>query len=171
MLKLKTGICIDCPSGSPAKTLKAGRCQFHYKQHRFKISQDRIKKRNPNLQKEQDDLGKWFQHHNTHNNWICENCGTILNPFCPEATSSCQAHILPKSIFKSVKSVLANHMTLGGLWQPCKCHADFDSSWERAEGMQVFTLAKERFLTFKHLIHPSEYKSLPDPFYKLIYAH
>lgn len=171
MLKLKQGICIDCPPGSSPKFLTAGRCQTHYWQHRRLIAASK-KRQSETISQSKEALGIWFDYHNRNNNWICENCGTVLSPYSPKAASSCQAHILPKSKFKSVQSVLENHMTLGDpVFQNCGCHDDYDATWERAEGMKVFTLAKERFLTFKHLIDKSELKSLPDPFKKLMYAH
>lgn len=172
MLKPKQGICPDCPPGSAPRFLTAGRCQTHYWQHRHGISVQRIAKRNPERKEQKDELGKWFEHHNTHNSWICENCGKPIKSFSRKAASAAQAHILPKSKFKSVQSVLENHMTLGDpVFHDCSCHDDYDSSWQRAEGMLVFTLAKQRFITFRHLIYRTEYKFLPEPFYQMIYAH
>lgn len=166
MLKPKTGICIDCPPGSPVRYLVAGRCNTHYWAHRRQVSSKRTKERGP--AKDDGSLGIWFEYHNTNNAWICENCGAPLNPFNPQVASSCQAHIVPKEHFKSVRGCLDNHMTLGGLHQKCYCHSTYDSSWEKAQGMNVFTLATERFLKFKHLLLPQEVKKLPAVFYDLM---
>lgn len=171
MLKPKMGICVDCPPGTGARFLTACRCQTHYWQYRRRVSTKKIDLRNPNNKEIQKALGLWFDYHNTHNNWVCENCNGPLDPLSPMSASSCQAHIIPKEHFKSVQAVLDNHMTLGGLFQQCQCHSDYDSNWERAQGMPVFTLAKERFMKFKHLIHPTEYKHLPDPFKEIVYAN
>lgn len=172
MLKLKTGICVDCPPGSPEKFLTAGRCQTHYWIYRRQVSAKRVAERTPLLRSNKDELYKWFNHHNTYNKWVCENCGINLYPLSVHSASCCQAHILPKNHFKSVQSVLDNHLTLGdSLYHPCNCHDEFDSSWEKAQTMKVWPVALERFQKFMHLIAKSEYKRLPDPFYKLIYAH
>lgn len=172
MLKPKMGICIDCPPGSAAKYLTAERCQTHYWQHRRKVSEERNKARTQEVSKEdQQALVRYYQHHNANNSWICENCNATLRPSAPKVASSCQAHIVPKQHFKSVQAVLENHMTLGGLFQPCRCHAEYDASWEKAQGMHIFTIAKERFMTFQHLILPAEYKYLPDVFKKLVYVY
>src|SRR5690348_7758852 len=104
MLKLKTGICLDCPPGSPPRELVAGRCKIHYWQYRNKLS-----KQAPvpfEQVKEEMALGLWFEYHNTYNHWRCENCGTRLFPLSPEIASSCQAHIIPKQFFRSVQGVI-----------------------------------------------------------------
>ncbi len=167
MLKPKYGVCIDCPPGTPPRFLTAGRCQTHYWNHRRQISAEKSRNRNSDLLKP-NILGVWFDFHNSNNLWICENCGINLNPYNPEIRSSCQAHILPKEHFKSVMGVLDNHMTLGGLHQPCFCHSSYDSNWSKAVSMAVFPIAIERFMKFKHLILPQEVRRLPGVFRELI---
>lgn len=72
--------------------------------------------------------------------WVkCENC---KNPVKASRTSN--AHILPKSIFKSVATNIHNHMYLCFI-----CHNKFDKSWEDAQSMSVFSLAIKRFNKFK----------------------
>lgn len=167
MIRRKEGQCIDCPPGSPPRPLTAGRCSFHYWPHRNKISQG--KRNNSEEAKERKSkLSYWFEYHNRVCSFICENCGAIIIPKSHIELSSCQAHIVPKEHFLSVMGVLDNHMLLGGMFQKCKCHQDYDSNWKRAQGMKVFTLATERFLKFKHLILPEEIKFLPPVFSDLI---
>lgn len=170
MIKPKYGHCIDCGPGSPERYLTAGRCQTHYWQNRTVINAAKRKERQvrTGLPINSDVLGLWFDFHNEQSRWICENCGLRLQPFSPQVRSSCQAHIVPKEHFKSVRGCLDNHLLLGGLHQACHCHADYDANWEKAEGMSVFTIATERFIKFKHLILPSEYKYLPGVFHALI---
>lgn len=168
MIKPKTGVCIDCPPGSPVRYLTAGRCQPHYWQHRRVVSTSNSKDRDRKNPEERKALGLYYDYHNLHNEWICENCGTELFTINNFIMSSCQAHIIPKEHFKSVQGCLENHLTLGGFEQSCYCHKDYDSSWKKAQGMTVFSLATERFIKFKHLIRPQEIKHLPDVFYKIL---
>lgn len=168
MRKNKIGSCKICPPGSPQTSIISGMCQKHYWESRNKVSKKRSLQRNPEQVEESKALGQYYEHHNANSNWICENCNDRLFIFSPQEASSCQAHILPKELFPSVAAVLDNHMLLGGLFQGCTCHKQYDSSWSKAESMPVFPLAVERFMKFKHLISPDEYKKLPSIFYQLI---
>ena len=40
-IKIKTGKCLDCPTGSPYRPLIASRCQTHYKTYRTKINAEK----------------------------------------------------------------------------------------------------------------------------------
>jgi ribosomal protein S27E len=73
----------------------------------------------------------------------CENCNTLLfNP-----TSANIAHILPKSIFKSISTNNNNCMYLCLI-----CHGNYDSSWDKAIKMQCFKKAREKFKLFEQYI-------------------
>jgi hypothetical protein len=95
---------------------------------------------------DREDLDIFFEHHIkilTSNKICCENCN---NPIY-EPTSANIAHILPKSIFKSIRSNNNNCMYL------ClTCHGNYDSSWDKAIKMKCFHIAKERFNKFKEYI-------------------
>lgn len=71
---------------------------------------------------------------------ICAECGcTIYNP-----TRANIAHVLPKSIFKSVATNKHNFIYL------CLSdHADFDSSYSKATKMKCWPLALEKYKLFK----------------------
>ena len=73
----------------------------------------------------------------------CENCGIrLINP-----SFFNQAHILPKSRFKSVMCEKDNCLHL------CQqCHHKYDSSWRTARTMKVWSTAVERFNKFKHKV-------------------
>lgn len=157
MIKRKVGICPKCPVGSAPTILIAGQCQNHYW---FEKNNSKKKTSKPDL----TPVGPWFDYHNNRYNWNCENCNTLLNPYSPQVASSCQAHILPKKLFDSVKNVLENHMLLGGMFQECHCHKLYDSNWANAADMPIFKTAIIRFKSFYHLIHPSEHKFLPQQF-------
>ena len=136
-------------------TLKGGEyiglkvCNIHYAMHSKGLSKE--KKKRP----ERQCLGAFFQKHIEKVN-KCENCGFII----PNPASKNVAHILPKSLFKSVMCNDDNVMYLCSDLDRMEgkgCHDVFDSSWEKAKGMTIFPTAVERFKKFEHSI---EEKSL-----------
>jgi hypothetical protein len=69
------------------------------------------------------------------------------------------AHILPKKLFRSVRTHPLNYLILGG---GCGHHYQYDRSWESAATMKVFPLAIERLMQFYHEIDLRERRLLPD---------
>jgi 5-methylcytosine-specific restriction endonuclease McrA len=73
----------------------------------------------------------------------CQNCQVWIH----QLTTTNIAHILPKAIFKEVGDNIMNSMYL------CNdCHSEFDSSWEKAVKMPVWSRALNRFNKIKHLV-------------------
>lgn len=103
--------------------------------------------------------------------FFCENCGDAVSLSNFDFAVSHQAHIIPKSIFKSVASILDNHLVLCGKGTANQCHAEYDSNWEKASRMPVMQLAIVRFTTFMHLIDANERRHLPPIFYNLLTNH
>lgn len=100
-----------------------------------------------------DALKAYFEYHSTKKwNPTCENCGYPLQDMNKK---NC-AHIVPKSIFKSVATNLDNEMDLCTTFDredgKTGCHEQYDSSWTTAKRMPVFEIAKSRFEKFRHLI-------------------
>ncbi len=100
-----------------------------------------------------EQLYRYFEYHiNKNKKPTCENCGL---PLYGMNKKNC-AHILPKSIFKSVAANLDNEMDLCSTFDrqdgQTGCHELYDSSWVTASRMPVFELAKERFNKFKDQI-------------------
>lgn len=95
-----------------------------------------------NKENENEDLIFYFKHHlnilnsKTHK---CCNCDfPLYNP-----TTVNVAHILPKAIFKSVRSNINNVLYL------ClNCHGSYDHSWKKAKDMKCFIEAKHKFNLF-----------------------
>lgn len=84
---------------------------------------------------------------------LCQNCNApIRHQLLSKDTwvkRGTIAHVLPKkpTKFPSVATHIHNFMIL------ClQCHADFDSSWDKAQLMQVFPLAKTKFKLFQSAI-------------------
>lgn len=113
-------------------------------------------------------LNEWFLYHVSRADWVCENCKQPIITGGWQSKISCQAHILPKRDFPSVKLNRHNHLLLGGIFSDCSCHNRFDNSWEKARKMPVFELAISRFLSFKKYLSESEKNRLPEPFIKYI---
>lgn len=86
----------------------------------------------------------------------CENCGKQLIGHVCEI-----AHILPKTVFRSVATNDDAIMHLCcGLFGEDGCHEVYDSTWENAKKMFVWQTALERYQKFKHLITEKNRKIL-----------
>lgn len=170
------GVCRLCPKGVGDQELRnSGLCTFHHDIHGSKLvlTPDMPAKNMKRDKEIKNALDEYFNHHIAkafRDGWICENCNEPIPDYSYIIRRSAQAHILPKKPkqFPSVATVLNNHLLLGGMHSKCGCHAKWDLSWERASRMPVLEIAKERFLTFRHLIAPNEVKYLPDFFLKLM---
>ena len=96
----------------------------------------------------------------------CENCGAekdaLKLPRNGIKWKSCQAHLLPKRHFDSLKTHPLNGMVLGsGFSGLCHCHDFYDSSWEKAAKMPIWEEVVMRFLIMYPLIPQEEYQFIP----------
>lgn len=97
---------------------------------------------------ERKDLPIYFEYHISRIK-RCENCGNYI----PNPGVKNVAHILPKSIFKSVNSHLDNVLYLCTIFDGDNaCHETFDKSWESAKSMPVWDLAISRYLKFRQFV-------------------
>lgn len=115
-------------------------------------------------------LKLWYDGKMLHSEPVCDNCGMradwLKGIGCEKIWHACQAHILPKKKdygFPSIATDPDNHLVLFPSWGGllCGCHGAYDSNWERAAGMKVFTLAKQRFAIFEANIDEEERKRIP----------
>lgn len=183
MIKAKKGICIDCPPGSPEKNLIAKRCQTHYWPYRSKVanqkkiaSQSNLVGNNKPKQPSKKTVclpfaspfacKQWYLLQISLCKWVCENCKIQLFPYSDLIKFSCQAHILPKEHFPSVKLHIDNHLTLGV--SDCSCHKRWDNSWTSAKKMNVFPLARQKVAKLIPFLTPKELSRLPEIFQDLI---
>jgi 5-methylcytosine-specific restriction endonuclease McrA len=118
---------------------------------RSKKYAENSKKRNAisisdNVQEDKSDLDSYFDEHIKaieKYSSCCENCHKKIS----KPTRWNVAHILPKSIFKSVRSLSLNSIYL------CRdCHGQFDSSFTNAQKMKVWITAKKRVGQFIHIV-------------------
>lgn len=129
-------------------------CSYCY--NKINPIKSRIKNKKRFSNEQISSMRYFFEYHiNKKWNPKCENCGYLLQDMNKK---NC-AHILPKSIFKSVAVNLDNEMDLCSTFDredgQMGCHERYDSSWEAARQMKVFSIAKQRYLKFKHLITES----------------
>lgn len=94
-----------------------------------------------------DEIDDYFNYHIgviIKNKVCCAECGVRL-PQIPDRKNVC--HLLPKSIFPSVRAIKENCIYL--CWQH---HADFDSTYEKAQKMKIWDYVKQKVSEFRHLV-------------------
>ena len=163
-IKTKTGVCKICADGKIVP-LTTGLCHRHYWQGRAKVSKERTEKRKPADTPDHSDrdLEKWFEYVATiiRQDPRCWNCRNQIPPAFYRMSS---AHIIPKRKDYGCPSVATHPLNFLVLGPQC-CHPLYDRSWDDAEKMPVFKLAKQRFKLFADKIAPEEAKNVPDCFY------
>lgn len=110
-----------------------------------------------------EDVSEWFRFHMEHSVKRCENCGADLSNYKEKDWRGSQHHIIEKSEINGCPSVAAEILNHGVLGKWC-CHSQWHTSWDNAQKMPFFSIAKDRFETFKHLIHKSEQRKIPNCF-------
>ena len=121
----------------------------------------RLKSMEENLElvNKKKELDEWFAYHMQNSKKVCENCGADLSHYNKKDWYGSQHHVLEKSIFYSVSTVLSNHVVLGK-W--C-CHSQFHTSMFNTSKMKIFdkckTIVKELvpLLTTNEISKISEY--------------
>lgn len=185
----KYGLCVDCNDGIQ-KPIIADRCKaYHYKNYRASLILTKQKEKNkirsliqsPKNKEMLVQKGKirdpmlelWFANRMNTLQPICANCGAIgeflLEEKYKKLWRSCQAHLLPKAKFKSIRYHPLNGLVLGsGFSGLCYCHDDYDHDWNKANKMEIWPEVCKRFLILYPLINPLEYKFIPDVLNKLL---
>ena len=97
--------------------------------------------------KERAKLDKWFADRKKEMTGVCSNCGKSSMKFEPDKFHWSIAHIIKKSIFKSVSTHPMNFLELCWL-----CHQTFDSGYENAQKMYCWQEAKRKFGFFEKQI-------------------
>ena len=165
-IKPKFGACCDCPPDAPHKYLNAGRCDFHYKMHRFNVNKE--KKHNKEKKAFKADLSVYFASQILEIPPKCENCKTDISwQRKSHFARNLVAHILPKRKvggFPTVATHPKNRVFLCG-----DCHSDYDNKGaDFAPTMACFPLICERFLEFESLLTESDKQRLPFYFKDLL---
>ena len=100
----------------------------------------------------------WYKERRYEMTGFCLECGKSTNKDNDKYFSWSIAHIVPKSLIKSVAFHPNNFIEL--CWQH---HSDYDSNFEMAKEMGCFEIAKRKFNQFKHLIPNEELRKI-NPF-------
>lgn len=113
------------------------------------------------------ELDTFFEERMGNNYPKCENCGAekiiLLDARYKKQWKSCQAHLLPKRHFGSIKTHPLNIMVLGsGYSGMCHCHDDYDHDWGRASKMKIWGEVVRRFKLLYPLIPESEQRHIPE---------
>lgn len=86
----------------------------------------------------------------------CENCGQRLDLSTPFARKAQTCHILPKSIYTSVKTHPQNKLFMC-CFHGCHGHGNWDNlDSEKRKSMPVYELALKRFILFKKKLTDKE---------------
>mgnify|MGYP002738166452 CR=1 FL=1 len=113
---------------------------------RSKVYAEKSRERKREVAAQGEDIGLFFERHIKQIEKlgsVCAECGCgIKTP-----SSKNVAHILKKSIFKSVATEDLNILYL--CWQH---HSDFDSTFEKAKKMRIWAAAVGRVSQFRFLI-------------------
>lgn len=116
------------------------------------------------------ELTLWFNERMSRCEVKCENC--VATNYWLEQNKetkigklkwrSCQAHLLPKRHFDSIKTHPLNAMVLGsGYSGLCHCHDNYDASWEKAAKMNIWDEVVRRFKIMYPLITQDEQRFIP----------
>lgn len=108
------------------------------------------KKSRERRKEERKDLPEFYQKHIQYikeNNIHCQECSIKLKGDVSEV-----AHVLPKSLFKSVMTNDNNVLYLCGQWQN-NCHGNLDnSSNDKIKEMFIYPLVEEKFLKLENTV-------------------
>jgi hypothetical protein len=102
-----------------------------------------------------DKLNVWFQARRNEMQNVCCECGRQTNKTNEKYYKWSIAHIVPKSLIKSVATNEHNWIELCQLH-----HQEFDNSFDRAAAMMCFGEVKMKFQLFKHLIPNEEMRKI-----------
>lgn len=164
-IQQKKLICKDCNDGIE-KPVIAGRCHYHYKLYRSKISLEKRKisslKNDPenlNIKKQSEWLNQWYLDRRKEMIGFCKNCGKRSCKTNDKFWKWSIAHILPKNNFKSISLNKSNWIEL------CiDCHTLYDRDWETASKMFVWEYIIKKYNLFKDQIAEEEKRRIPNQF-------
>lgn len=107
-----------------------------------------------------NELDRWFQARRKEMGGRCLNCGEKTTKHQDQWYKSGIAHILPKNIFKSIKTHPLNWVELC-FWKN-NCHGNYDNHMIDITELNCYALVIERFLAIYPDIDPKERKYIPD---------
>lgn len=106
------------------------------------------------------ELDRWFQARRKEMGGRCLHCGEKTTKHQDQWYKSGIAHILPKNIFKSIKTHPLNWVELC-FWKN-NCHGNYDNHMIDITELNCYDLVIERFIAIYPDIDPKERKYIPD---------
>jgi hypothetical protein len=106
------------------------------------------------------ELDRWFKARRIEMEGVCLHCGEKTTKHQDQWYKSGVAHILPKNIFKSIKTHPLNWIELC-FWKN-NCHGNFDNHMIDITELNCYDLVIERFIVMYPDISPKERKYIPD---------
>jgi hypothetical protein len=150
--KCKVGNCSQCPAEN-TNCVKVGKELFCLKCHKAKKTQALIDK-----QDKDPELEKWFEDRHEEMTGICKHCGGRTE--AGKSSYKCSvAHILPKSVFPSIKTHPLNWIEL--CFYDNSCHTNFDHFMLEIQDLKCFDEVVEKFIAMYPFIAPEERKRIP----------
>lgn len=107
-----------------------------------------------------NELDRWFHARRNEMTGICAHCGGKSCKHQDQWYRASIAHILPKNIFKSIKTHPLNWVELC-FWEK-NCHGNFDSKMIDITELNCYDLVIERFIAMYPDIDPKERRYIPD---------
>lgn len=107
-----------------------------------------------------NELDRWFQARRKEMTGKCAHCLEKTTKHQDQWFKCSIAHILPKSLFKSVKTHPLNWVELC-FWKN-NCHANYDNHILDITELNCYDLVIERFIAMYPDIDPKERKYIPD---------
>lgn len=160
-IKQKTGVCIDCPTGSREVPLIAKRCKNHYWQHRAKENTHSVKKAAKEAR--QAELKVFFANQTLVMPDKCEESGQQLPKSPAWLKKACIAHILPKRPDFGFPSVAAHPMNK--IFLHPDIHSNMDNlGRDYIMKMKSLPVMKERVAILFPLLTPEEKNRVPEYF-------
>lgn len=108
---------------------------------------------------EETELQKWYSRIMKKEDAVCWETGEKLNKNDKIGWHGSIAHVLPKSVFPSVATHPLNYMILS-MWNGS--HANYDSSWAKAQSMKIWPIARDRIVMMEPDLTEEERRKLPD---------
>ena len=106
------------------------------------------------------ELDRWFQARRKEMGGHCLHCGEKTTKHQDQWYKCSVAHLLPKNLFKSVKTHPLNWIELC-FWKN-NCHANYDNHIIDITELNCYDLVIERFIAMYPDINPKERKYIPD---------
>jgi hypothetical protein len=163
MIERKLKACKSCTL--PRMIFSRGRCkQCAHKEdykgiQRQAIQANRIFPKARIYRPPSGELNRWFQDRRTEMTGYCHHCGNVSSRDDDRYYKFSLAHILPKNIFKSIKTHPLNSVELC-FWNN-SCHTNFDHKTLDLMDLNCFHEVIEKFIAMYPDIAPNERKYIP----------